>query len=64
MPGTIVDIKVNIGDKVTAGDSLVIIESMKMENEIQSPGEGTIMAIHIAKGDSVSPNETLLEIKQ
>ena len=64
MPGTIVDIKVNIGDKVTAGDSLVIIEAMKMENEIQSPGEGTIIAIHIAKGDSVSPNETLLEIKQ
>jgi len=64
MPGTIVDIKVNIGDKVSAGDGLVVIEAMKMENEIQAPKNGTIMAIHIAKGDSVSPNETLLEIQQ
>jgi len=35
-----------------------------MENEIQAPKNGTIMAIHVAKGDSVSPNETLLEIQQ
>jgi len=64
MPGTIVDIKVNIGDKVSAGDSLVVIEAMKMENEIQAPDGGTVIAIHIAKGDSVSPNETLLEIQR
>ena len=64
MPGTIVEIKVKIGDRVTAGDSLVVIEAMKMENEIQAPDGGTVMAIHIDKGDSVSPNETLLEIKQ
>ena len=64
MPGTIVDIKVNIGDKVSAGDSLVVIEAMKMENEIQAPDGGTVVAIHIAKGDSVSPNETLLEIQK
>ena len=64
MPGTIVDIKVNIGDKVSAGDSLVVIEAMKMENEIQAPDGGTVIAIHIAKGDSVSPNETLLEIQK
>ena len=64
MPGTIVEIKVKIGDKVTAGDSLVVIEAMKMENEIQAPDSGTVIAIHIDKGDSVSPNETLLEIKQ
>ena len=64
MPGTIVDIKVKIGDKVSAGDSLVVIEAMKMENEIQAPDSGTVIAIHIAKGDSVSPNETLLEIQQ
>ena len=47
MPGTIVDIKVNIGDKVSAGDSLVVIEAMKMENEIQAPDGGTVVAIHI-----------------
>jgi pyruvate carboxylase subunit B len=64
MPGTIVEIKVSVGDKVSAGDGLVVIEAMKMENEIQAPKNGTIMAIHVAKGDSVSPNETLLEIQQ
>jgi pyruvate carboxylase subunit B len=64
MPGTIVDIKVKIGDNVKAGDGVVIIEAMKMENEIQSSKSGTVMAVHIKKGDSVSPNETLIEIQR
>src|SRR5210317_939014 len=55
MPGTIIDIKVNVGDKVTAGDGVIVIEAMKMENEIQAPESGTVVAIHVAKGDSVSP---------
>ncbi len=63
MPGTIIDIKVNVGDKVTAGDGVIVIEAMKMENEIQAPESGTVVAIHVAKGDSVSPNETLIEIQ-
>jgi len=63
MPGTIIDIKVKVGDTVSAGDSVVVIEAMKMENEIQAPKSGTVMAIHISKGDNVSPNETLLEIQ-
>jgi pyruvate carboxylase subunit B len=63
MPGTIVDIKVNIGDKINAGDGVVVIEAMKMENEIQSSKAGVVIAIHVKKGDSVSPNETLIEIQ-
>lgn len=63
MPGTIIDVKVNVGDKVNAGDGVVVIEAMKMENEIQAPESGTIIAIFVKKGDSVSPNETLVEIQ-
>jgi len=63
MPGTIIDIKVAVGDQVSAGDGVVVIEAMKMENEIQAPKAGTVTSVHIAKGDSVSPNETLIEIQ-
>ena len=63
MPGTIIDIKVKIGDRVEAGDSVIVIEAMKMENEIQSPTSGIVVAIHVVKGEAVSPDETLLEIQ-
>lgn len=63
MPGSIVDVKVNVGDKVNAGDAVLVIEAMKMENEIQAPKTGIVIAIHVNKGDSVSPDETLLEIQ-
>jgi pyruvate carboxylase subunit B len=63
MPGTIVDILVNIDDEVSAGDPVLITEAMKMETEIQAPIDGKIIAIHVTKGDSVTPEETLLEIQ-
>jgi pyruvate carboxylase subunit B len=63
MPGTIVDIKVKIGDKVTAGDGVLVIEAMKMENEIQAAKSGVVIAIHVKKSDSVRPDETLIEIQ-
>ena len=63
MPGTIIDVKVKIGDRVDAGDSVIVIEAMKMENEIQSPTSGIVVAIHVVKGETVSPDETLLEIQ-
>jgi len=62
MPGSIVDIMVNEGDTVKAGDPLFITEAMKMETEVQAPIAGTIQAIHISKGDTVNPDETLIEI--
>ncbi|MDO8960897.1 MAG: sodium-extruding oxaloacetate decarboxylase subunit alpha [Methylophilus sp.] len=63
MPGTIVAVKVNVGDKVKAGDGVLVIEAMKMENEIQASKTGTVVAIHVAKGDNVTPDESLLEIQ-
>jgi pyruvate carboxylase subunit B len=63
MPGTIVEIKVTVGDKVKAGDGVVVIEAMKMENEIQSSTNGTVIAVHVVKGDAVTPDESLLEIQ-
>ncbi len=63
MPGTIVDVKVKAGDKVNAGDAVLVIEAMKMENEIQAPKTGIVVAVHVKKGDSVTPDESLLEIQ-
>ena len=63
MPGTIVDVKVKVGDKVEAGDGVLVIEAMKMENEIQAPIDGVVISVHVKKGDSVAPDETLVEIQ-
>lgn len=63
MPGTIVDVKVKAGDKVNAGDAVLVIEAMKMENEIQTSKSGIVVAVHVSKGDSVTPDESLLEIQ-
>jgi len=62
MPGSIVDVLVEIGNEVKAGDAILITEAMKMETEIQAPISGIISAIHVAKGDSVNPDEALVEI--
>lgn len=63
MPGIIVDVLVSVGDKVAAGDPVVVTEAMKMETEIQAPIAGTIKEIHVQKGDSVNPDESLIEIE-
>ena len=63
MPGSIVDVKVKAGDKVNAGDAVLVIEAMKMENEIQASVSGVVVAVHVQKGDTVTPDESLLEIQ-
>jgi len=63
MPGTIIEVLVAMNDKVEAGTPLLITEAMKMETEIQAPIAGTVTAVHVTKGDSVNPDETLIEIK-
>ena len=63
MPGSIVDVKVKVGDRVNAGDGVLVIEAMKMENEIQAPKSGVVIAVNVKKGDSVTPDEALLEIQ-
>ncbi len=61
MPGLIIEMKVAAGDPVKAGDPLLILEAMKMENVIKSPGDGTVKNVRIKKGDSVEKNEILIE---
>ena len=63
MPGTIVDVVVKVGAKVKAGDAVLVIEAMKMENEVPAPVAGIVKAINVAKGDSVNPDEALVEIE-
>lgn len=63
MPGNIVDVLVKEGDKVKTGQAVLITEAMKMETEVQAPIDGTVKAIHIAKGDRVTPGEVLIEIE-
>ena len=63
MPGNIVDVLVKVGDEVKAGDPVLITEAMKMETEIQAPVSGVVTEIHVKKGESVTPDETLIEIE-
>jgi pyruvate carboxylase subunit B len=62
MPGTVIDVLVEIDQRVQAGDPVLVTEAMKMETEIQAPIAGTVRAIRVKKGDSVNPDETLIEI--
>ncbi|MEJ2653119.1 MAG: pyruvate/oxaloacetate carboxyltransferase [Gammaproteobacteria bacterium] len=62
MPGTIVEVLVKVGDAVNEGDPLLITEAMKMETEIHAPIAGTVATVHVAKGDTVNPDEALIEI--
>lgn len=62
MPGTILDIKVNPGDSVKKGTLVVILEAMKMENEIFSPENGTITTINVTKGQQVNSGDMILTI--
>lgn len=64
MPGTILDIKVSAGQSVSKGDVLVILEAMKMENEICADKDGVVGAVLVNKGESVESGKALLTIKQ
>lgn len=62
MPGTILDVKVQAGQSVKRGQVLVILEAMKMENEIQAPCDGKITGVNVRKGDSVETAALLCTI--
>ena len=62
MPGTVLDIKVANGATVNEGDPVVILEAMKMENEINAPCSGTVTSICVNKGDSVDSGTVLVTI--
>jgi pyruvate carboxylase subunit B len=63
MPGNVVDVLVKVDDMVEIGQALIVAEAMKMETEINANIAGTIKAIHVAKGDRITPNEVLIEIE-
>lgn len=63
LQGTVLDIPVKAGDAVKAGDILVIIEAMKMENEIVAPGDAVIDAVHANKGDNVRAGDLLVSFR-
>lgn len=63
MPGRILDVLVSEGKPVSAGDSLIVLEAMKMENVIKSPRDGTIKAINVSANESVEKNTVLLSYK-
>ncbi len=62
LPGTINDIKVKVGDKVNAGDTVIILEAMKMQNNIEAETSGTITSVNVNKGDAVMEGDTLVTI--
>ncbi len=62
MPGKVVSLKVNVGDKVKKGDVLLVVEAMKMENEIHSPIDGIVEEVYVKEGEQVNPDECLIKI--
>lgn len=62
MVASVVDVPVAVGVPVTAGDTLVVVESMKMEIPVLAPEAGTVTAVHVAPADVVSEGDVLVEI--
>jgi biotin carboxyl carrier protein len=63
LPGNVYKILVNVGDEVKKGDKIIIMESMKMENNVLSERDGTISSIRVNEGDAVLQNDVLAEIE-
>lgn len=62
MPGTILDVKVAVGDSVKAGQALFVLEAMKMENDVNSPSDGKVLSINTTKGTAVETGTVLAVI--
>lgn len=62
MPGIVLDVAVKEGDAVAAGDTLVVVESMKMHNELKAPRAGTVHAVRVARGTKVAQNAILVTL--
>ena len=63
LPGVIIDVKVNVGDTVTKGQTVVVLEAMKMENNINADRDGKVTAIQVAKGDTVADGAVLIVLE-
>ena len=62
LPGLVIDVKVREGEKVKAGQNIVVMEAMKMENQIQATADGTVKRIFVKKGDNVAEGNAMVEI--
>lgn len=62
MPGSVFDVKAAVGDAVREGDVVIILEAMKMENEIMAPCAGRVLSIEMTKGSSVNTGDVLMRI--
>ena len=62
MPGVIINVLVKEGDSVSAGDAVVILEAMKVENTLTAPAAGKVLAVNCKTGDSVKKGEVLVQI--
>ena len=62
LPGTVTDIKVAVGDAVKKGQTVVVLEAMKMQNNINAESDGTITSVTVTKGDTVNEGATLVTI--
>ena len=62
MPGQVTAVEVSAGDSVTAGQTLVVLEAMKMEIRVTAPTDGLVKAVHVSVGDVVERGQTLVEI--
>ena len=63
LPGVIIDVKVNVGDAVAKGQTVVVLEAMKMENNINADRDGKVVAIQVAKGDTVADGTVLVVLE-
>lgn len=63
MPGLVLDITVSEGQELRKGDQILVLEAMKMENNLKSTTEGVVKKIHVAKGDKVEKNQVLIEFQ-
>ncbi len=62
MPGTILDVKVSVGQAVKKGDVICVLEAMKMENDIPAPCDGTVASVNVQKGASVAANDVIVTL--
>lgn len=62
IPGKVVEMLVKVGDKIKVGQALLIVEAMKMDNELHAPKDGVIKEIYVSAGDNVMPDEALIFI--
>lgn len=63
LPGVIIDVKVSVGEIVKKGDTVVVLEAMKMENNINADRDGKVTAIQVAKGDTVADGAVLVVLE-